>query len=127
MKFKVEGCYGIGIVLETDDVDEAIKYVQDKEGSDYESHLEYRQHCAEDYERPADYYPTYYIIFNNKNYSIEDISSLRTNVKTFSIYEEDIADLKAMKEQFIKEKKSENTIDSITREIEDIEKKMKAV
>lgn len=76
-KYNIEGCYGIGVVFESDNVDEIIDKMKELEGGDYSSHLDYRQWCADNYERPADYYPTYYINYGDKSYDISELEVFR--------------------------------------------------
>lgn len=67
MRYKVINTYTDEIVLETNNVKEAIKKLKNLELKDYHSYLNYCQRCIDNYEdptideRPADYYPTYYI------------------------------------------------------------------
>lgn len=52
-------------ILETDNKQEAINKLVELDGKDYSDHLDYLQHCAEVYERPADFYPSYFIQCDN--------------------------------------------------------------
>lgn len=74
MKYKVLFAYGPAeIILETNDKQEAINKLIELDGKDYNEHLDYLQHCAEVYERPADFYPSYYIqCDNNEMFDITD-------------------------------------------------------
>lgn len=122
--FKVKDSLGIRVILETDDLETAIKCLEDKEGKDYRDHLDYRQGCADNYESPADYYPTYYIVFKKHSYSIEQVGELKQVVKQYHILEDDLNDLESMKARFIKAKKSETIIGELDTEINNVKKKM---
>lgn len=52
-------------ILETDNKQEAINKLVELDGKDYSDHLDYLRHCAEVYERPADFYPSYFIQCDN--------------------------------------------------------------
>lgn len=64
------------VVFRSDDIRQCVKYIQDNELKEYHDHLDHCQHCAEVYERPADFYPTYFIEFEDRTYDITDINVL---------------------------------------------------
>lgn len=66
MKYKVICVYDTAdIQLETNDKQAAINKLKELEGKEYNEYLDYRQRCADDYERPADFYSSYYIQCSN--------------------------------------------------------------
>lgn len=71
-RYKITLCYTDEIVFESDNKSEAINKLRELEGKEYSDYLDYHQSCAENYERPADFYPSYYIEVDDKFFSIED-------------------------------------------------------
>lgn len=67
MRYKVIDTYTDETILETNNTTEAISKLKELELKDYHKYLDYCQRCYDNYEdptideRPADYYPTYYI------------------------------------------------------------------
>lgn len=78
--YKVVCCYTDEVLLYTADKKEAIKKLKDLELKDYHKYLDYCQKCYDNYEdpaideRPADFYPTYFIEIEDtdKYYTIEN-------------------------------------------------------
>lgn len=74
--YEVIMAYVPEIAFKSDNIRECVQYIKDNELAEYHDHLDYCQHCAENYERPADYYPTYFVDYENKTYDITDINVL---------------------------------------------------
>ena len=65
--YKIKETYNNAFKLEFNDKTSAINKLRELEESEYKKHLDYEQKCADNYERSADYYPTYYILAPNGN------------------------------------------------------------
>lgn len=72
MKYKITMCYTDEVVFESNNKADAINKLRELEEKDWHEYLDYHQSCVENYERSADFYPTYYIEVDDKFFSIED-------------------------------------------------------
>ena len=72
MKYKITMCYTEEVVFESDNKKDVIDKLKELEGREYSDYLDYHQSCIENYERSADFYPTYYIEVGDKFFSIMD-------------------------------------------------------
>lgn len=77
MKYKVFNGCSTDVAYECNNLKECIKFIEDRELSEYNKHLEYVQRCIDSYDLYADYIPDYFIVINNKIYTIVNIYLLR--------------------------------------------------
>ena len=85
MKYKVMEIYYDEPVLETNDLKEVIRFIKKKEKKDYHKYLDYYQKCIDnydvDFERPADFYASYFVIVDDEFYDITNINVLERKMK----------------------------------------------
>ena len=85
MKYKIHEAWIDEIELETNDKKEAINFIKIKEQKEYNEYLKYVQECKDNYEEYSDYYPDYYIEFNEKFYDITNLFELKQEVSNETI------------------------------------------
>lgn len=73
MRYRVVLAYDTtNVPLETNNKQEAIEKLKELELKEYHEYLDYHQWCADNYEAPADFYPSYYIECEQGSFNITD-------------------------------------------------------
>lgn len=69
------------ILFQSKDIKEIINYIHKTEDREYEDYGNYAQRCADNFEAPADFYPSFYTIFKGKRYDITNLFLLERKLE----------------------------------------------